>query len=164
MPDLVPVEETIALEIVDRLYNITTANGFPFTADVVRPNRLGSDWTPAPNTIVVVAGDVERDEEHDCPGNPPALSYAVTFIIQGFVRQSDREEASDQAKVWAMVASIKKAIGQVSEWHIFNAQNWDARWGATTQFDPSQGAHSGASVELVIYYRVSENDPYTVRA
>lgn len=163
MPTAVP--ELIALELIARLEEITTDNGYSFTVPSVdRVNRDGTDWTPKSNTIVVLQTAEEPIPELSYPGNPPAIAYQLTFTIQGFVRQSDRSTTADAALENEMVAAIKKAVAENStSWHTFDGNAMNANWGPTTRFDPVQGAHAGVSIELIVQYRVSELDPYTIR-
>ena len=162
MPTAIP--ELIAQELIDRLEDITTGNDYSFTVPSVdRVNRDGHDWTPKTNTIVVVQTAHERLEELDFAGNPPGLAYLLTFTIQGFVRQSDRSNTADAALENNMEASIKKAVAGNATWHTFDGNAFNAMWGQTQRFDPTQGAHAGVSVELMVQYRVSEYDPYTKR-
>lgn len=162
MPTAVP--ELIALELIDRLEDITIANGYDFTVPSVdRVNRDGTDWTPKSNTIVVVQTAHERNPELDYAGNPPGVAYILTFTIQGFIRQSDRSATADAALENRMEANIKKAVAGTASWYTFDGNAFNADWGPTTRFDPTQGAHAGISIELQVQYRVSEIDPFSVR-
>lgn len=155
--------ETIALELVARLGQITTGNGYAFTAsDVSRVNRDGDDWTPEHLGIVVKQGDETRNPAHDRPGNPPAMAYEQAYELIGFVRQSDRADTSDDSLVNQMEAAIKKAVAENSgTWHQFDGASYDANWGDTTRFEST--AHAGLKVPLSVRYRVSELDPLTLR-
>lgn len=161
MPTAIP--ELIAAEVITRLEQITTGNGYAFNvASVERVNRDGNDWTPTHRGIVVVQGDEQRNEPHDRPGNPPANAYELPFSILCFVRQSDRSSTADQAEVNAMVAAAKKAVAEGStSWHQFDGNSYDANWGIQSNYESID--HAGASVELLVRYRISEIDPFTLR-
>lgn len=163
MPTAVP--ELIAQELISRLEAITTGNGYAFTVPSVdRVNRDANDWKPKNNSIVVVQGDDERDPESDRPGNPPAEAHRLTFEIKGIVRQADRATTADQSKENEMTATIKEAVSSVSQWHTFDGNSWNAEWGTTSRITSDTGSYAGVSLELIVSYRVSETDPYTVRA
>lgn len=158
------VPERIALELISRMEAITVANGYAFSAaDVYRVNRDATSWTPANYAIVVVQGDAERNFDHDRPGNPVANAYELTFVVVGFVRQSDRTTAADQAKMNDMDAAIRKAIANGTSWHVFDDATYDAELEAGANVVQEDGDYSAVTIELKVRYRVSEVDPYTVR-
>lgn len=160
-----PVPELIALELISRLEDITVANGFSFNvAGVDRVNRDSSEWTPKNNSIVVVQSLEARDSESDHPGNPAAIAYQLTFNIKGFVRQSDRATTADQSKENDMLAAVRLAVAGTTTWHQFDGNSYDADWGEVTRFESESGSHAGLNIELIVRYRVSEINPYTVRA
>lgn len=155
--------ENIAAEIVTRLEEITTANSYPLdVASVDRLNRLSEGFTPKPNSIVVEQENEVRNESHDRPGNPPAMAYEQTYLINGFIRQSDDSELPDATFESRMESAIKKAIAESSHtWHQFDGNSYDANWGETTPYESTD--HAGITVRLVVRYRVSELDPDTLR-
>ena len=155
-----PPEERIAAEIVERL-----ADSEEF-ANVYRVNRDATDWRPANETVVVKQGSCTRLTESDMPGNPPAIAYELTFALVGFVRQADRTTSADDIEINTIAANIKKAVvaGLTNTWHTFGGICFDAGFGATEPFVTDNGAHTGAVVEVICRYRVSETDPFAVRA
>lgn len=160
------IPELIALELITRLEQITTANGYAFSVpSVQRINRDATNWTATAYSIVVVQGDDERNPDHDRPGNPPANAYAVKFQVIGFIRQSDRSTDADQALVNDMNASIRKAIAENSStWHTFDGNAYNADMGTGVNVLGDVGDYAASAVELTVWYRVNELDPYEVRA
>jgi len=165
-----PVIETIAVEVVARLETITTGNGFEFTAESVnRPRRIDRDLTIRNLTIVVDQADDVENDEHSYPGNPPAQGYDTTFNIYGFVRESDDATTSPAVTENQMTAAIKKAITEDSSWHNWDGNAINSRWGAAEYFSEGQNLpftnvdHNGVMVPLIVSYRVSELDPFSVR-
>lgn len=157
-------EEIIALELISRLEAITVANGYAFDVESVsRVNRDSTDWTPRDRSIVVAQDATQRNEEADRPGNPAAIGYIVPFQIFGFRRQSDRAATADAAKVNEMLAAIKKAVANATDWHQFNRTSYDANWGTSSPFNSQDGRHAGLAVELFVHFRLDETDPFTVR-
>lgn len=155
--------EDIAVEVVARLGEITTANGYAFdAASVDRINRDSSDWTPSPYAIVVEQASETRNESHDRPGSPPAMAYEQTYEIHGFIRQSDRSTTPDATLENRMESAIKKAVAEnSSSWHQFDGSSYDANWGETTPYESTE--HAGVTVRLIVRYRVSELDPEALR-
>lgn len=159
------VQEVIAQELISRLEQITTANGYGLTVPSVdRVNRDANDWLPKNNSVIVVQGTDEPDQENDHPGNPPANAYQLTFQIKGCVRQSDESSTADQAQENLLAASIKKAVCNSSTWHQFDSQSYNAVWGPTERFSLNEGAYAGTSLTLVVMYRVSETNPFVARS
>lgn len=155
--------ERIALELVSRLEDITTGNGYSLSvSDVERVNRDGTDWTPKHLAAAVVQQEEERNEEHDYPGNPPASAYELKFLIHGYVRLPDRSASKEDAIANDFKAAIQKGIASVTDWHQFDSVSYDAEFGTSTIWQSTD--HKGTTVELTVRYRVSEYDPYTVRA
>lgn len=155
-----PVEERIATAIVTRI------GDDPSFESVTRVNRDATDWLVGNDSVAVRQGSAVRLPELDYPGNPPAIAYELTFAIVGFIRQPDRTTSADDIEINTIAANIKKAIvaGLTSTWHTFGGICFDAGFGETANFVTENGAHTGAVVELTCRYRVSETDPYQVRA
>ena len=166
-----PIIEKIAAELVARLDQITTANGYEFDREsVTRPRRIDRDFTPRNYSIVVDQSEEQYDEEQSYPGNPPASAYNVTFSIYGFVRESDDATTSPHITENQMAAAIQKAITENSAtWHSFDGNAIAATFGTTERFRDGDALpfttteHNGARVELEVLYRVSELDPFSVR-
>ena len=165
MPTSIP--ELIALEIVSRLLEITTESGYEFTVtEVVRPNRTGSNWLKRHFGIGVVQESSERNDELLRPGNPPAVAFDVTFSIHCVCRDSESESVPHSTNENAMVAAVQKALidGDQSGWHTMGGNAVDTAIGSPVPYISPEGELNGASVPVVVTFRVSETDPYTVRA
>lgn len=161
-----PIPERIAAVIVTRLENITTANGYQITVDdVVRPDRQAVDYTPKNYLILVEQSDDVPVPELDIPGNPPAIASAVTFNIIGLNRQSDRPGTPTPVSTGdnKLSASIRKAICNAADWHHFDNLSLNAAFGVAQPVSSQTGDHAGITIPLVVTYRYSETDPYTVR-
>ena len=160
------VEERIAVELVNRLKTIVVTEDQNTTlVNVVRAGRDPRRWTITNNSIFVVQGEATRNPAADCPGNPPANGYDLEFGIICFIRQKDSETIVDDAtKVNELVALARHAIAKPSDWQSFGLLCYDADFGDTVPFTPSEGSHSGGAFDLLCQFRVSENDPFEVRA
>lgn len=159
-----PIPELIAAEIVSRLEEITTANGYAFTIPFVRRvNRDGRNWTPQDNAIAVMqSGDEQRLPDMDCPGNPPANAYQQTWEIRGYVRQSESTFTAEDTQLNQMTASIRKAIAENSgNWVTMGGNSFNAMFGSSRIEKSAE--HTVAVVELDTMYRISELDPFTAR-
>ena len=62
-----------------------------------------------------------------------------------------------------MEAEIHKAIRTDAVWHNFDGNAINADFGAQ-QTATSDGGYDGIAIPLMVTYRISEGDPYTVRA
>lgn len=159
-----PIPELIALELVSRLEAITTGNGYPFTVPSVdRVGRDGRGWSPKNLAIAVTQPADMRNREHDHEGNPPAEGHDLAFSIHCFVRQSDDTTTPDQTTENALVAAVKKAVAGTSDWYTFGGNAFNAQWGTVSPFLSDEGKHAGATLPLLVMYRISEIDPYTPR-
>ena len=163
------VIERIAIEIITRLETITIANGYLFTVtDVVRPDRLGTSFTPDNYLIVVTKKDSAYNDELTHPGNPPAIAFDTTFEIACMVRESDKEESSIATTTNTVMAAAMKSIvtGATDPivWYQMAGNSINCNWGDISPFSQSDGSHAGGTISLIVTHRQSENDPYTVRA
>lgn len=159
------VPELIALEIVDRLGDITIVNDYTFdVSSVDRLSRHARGWTPKHLSIAVEQGSETPVDELSHEGNPPAIAYQVTFDIHAFVRESDKETTPRATAENMMVAAIKQAIvSDGVDWYSFNANAIDGSWGQTSPFQSPEGDHAGVTIPLTVTYRISETNPYQVR-
>ena len=162
MPTSVP--ETIAGKIVERLEQITTGNGYTFTAaSVDRTQKFGKGWRPQHLGIVVEQGDSEPNEELNRPGNPPAVAFNQTYLIHGIVLSSDEATTPDETTGNDMEAAIKSAIADASDWVFFEDNAVQSVFAGSQLINTDTGDMGGVTVTLVVTYRVSELDHYTVR-
>jgi len=164
MPTAIP--ELIAAEIEARLNQILTLEDYAFdVTEVVRPTRRGENWQRKHLGIGVLQGDSVRVPENDHPGNPPAICYSVGFDLVGVIRDSVDEEDPKAVNENAMAAAIVKAITVPAlTWHQFDGNAINAEIGDTQIALSSDGEFNAVTIPLRVIYRVSENDPYTVRA
>ena len=163
-----PINELIPMEIVTRLKRIRITNGFALNVvGVVRPDRNAS-WTPEDGLIVLVQDDETPNEELIHPGNPPAIAFDVTYKIHCFVRKSDFLDSPYSTDCNIFAAQVKKAIvNPITDpglWYQMAGNAINSTWGPTSEYDSSDGSHSGVTLQLNVIYRVSETDPYVVRA
>lgn len=149
-----PVIEQIAEKIKARL-------GLVIGVDTVtRPLRLNDD--PAGDyKITVTQGQQTENIALSCPGNPPAICYDQIFLINGELRPSEEDETPIDTYRNRFSADITKAITSETDWH-----NWD-QLAVDTMLGPVAFRQSAESswleMQLMVRYRVSENDPYQVR-
>lgn len=159
-------EERIARELAARLETVVLYDyGTPERANVYRVNRDASNWTPRNNSIVIVQGGSARIPELDCPGNPPAIAFATTFACVAFVRQKDREDDPDAHVVNQIGAMMRRAITRTgAEWYTFGGVSFNCDIGESNPFPQTSDGHAGVILELVAQFRISERDPFEVRA
>jgi hypothetical protein len=163
------VIESIAVELMRRLAEITTDNEYTFTVDsVVRPDRIGVEVNPVDAGIVVVQADSVRTPDLDYPGNPPALAYSTIFEVHCFVRLSDKSDNDYQEIQSDRGAQIIKAITSEAtdpgRWFSFEENATNTELGDVKNFSISEGNHNGVTVAMTVTYRVDENNPYNARS
>ena len=157
-----PVVSLISDEIVERLQVLVAGDAGTYTfAGVVRPTKIMT-YTPQHGLIVVTRGEVSRVPELDCPGNPPSNAYRQTFLIRVHVAPSENDSTPVELYEDIMEAEILKAIRIDGDWHTFGGYAINADFGAQVT-TTSDGGYDGFAVPLMVTYRISEGDPYTVR-
>jgi len=169
MPPAVPVPELIAAEIVSRLEAITILGGYEFNVgDVVRPNRQGTNFVVRSLTMLVVLGDMRRNYDLGHEGNPPANAYDLDINLHMIGDVSTASSGSYQTKPNDMAAAAIKAISQEaadpSMWYTMAGNSIHSEITSIENYSSFAGDHSGAVVILTTTFRVSETDPFTVRA
>jgi hypothetical protein len=155
----VAIPELIALELVERL-----ESSYEFES-IERPNRDGSSLSYKHRSIQVVQGEAARVPELDCQGNPPALAYRVAFELKCVCRDSPAEDVALATNPNDLAAKAVAAVtGTDLTWYTMGGNSIDSEIGSLTPFDSAEGEFNGMAVPIEITYRVSENNPYNVRA
>lgn len=158
-----PVVSRISDEIVRRLEALVSGSGGPYTfSGVVRPTKIAT-YTPQHLLIVVTRGEVARVPELDCIGNPPAVCMRQTFLIRVHIAPSERDTTPVELYEDIAEAEIHKALKTDDTWHTFDSNAINAECGESVT-TVSDGGYDGMAVPLIVTYRFSEGDPYTVRA
>lgn len=158
-----PVNEQIVLKIKQRLQLIDEDSGYETTVagTVVRPPRI---WTGnlEDYQVIVTQGTLAINDELSHPGNPPATAWNLPIVIFGELRPSEDNTTAIDTLINEFAADAVKAIcTPASSWH-----NWDSL-AIDTRIDNVEPIVAedacGFKMELTVIYRVTENDPYTVR-
>ena len=159
-----PVVSRISDEIFARLQALVSGSAGAYSfANVVRPTKLAT-YTPQHGLIVLTRGEVSRVTELDCPGNPPAVAFQQTFSIRVHIAPSEKDTTPVEVYEDVMEAEIHRAIvNDAATWHTFGNLAINADLGAQ-QTVVSDGGYDGIAVPLAVTFRVTEGDPYTVRA
>jgi hypothetical protein len=159
-----PVVSRISDEIFARLQALVSGSAGAYSfANVVRPTKLAT-YTPQHGLIVLTRGEVSRVTELDYPGNPPAVAFQQTFSIRVHIAPSEKDTTPVEVYEDVMEAEIHKAIvNDAATWHTFGDLAINADLGAQ-QTVVSDGGYDGIAVPLAVTFRVTEGDPYTVRA
>jgi hypothetical protein len=157
------VADEIAEVLIARLETLIGGDEQTDVVEVIRPKRLG-DYTPKDLQIVVTQSNPERVTELDCPGNPPAICWQQTYNIRCHLMPSeDDDTAIDQLCNQFAADVIKVVCTPSNDWHLFDNYAIDAQIQTIENIETGEGM-DGVNVPIAIMYRVSENDPYTVRA
>jgi hypothetical protein len=163
---LLSVPEMIAEEIRLRLLELTIANGYLFNiSEVARPTRRGENWQRKHLGVGIVQGDSERLTDLDHAGNPPAIAYATEFQLMCVCRDSNATNNAKMVNVNQMAAEVISSLTEnQSNWHTFGGLSFNAEIGSPSPFDAGEGEVDGVMLPITVHYRVSENNPYEVRA
>lgn len=165
MPNTTPIPELIAVEIESRLNTILMENGYSFdVSEVVRPTRRGENWQYKHLGIGILQGESARVPSLDCPGNPAAICYAVQFNLLCICKDSANSEQAHATNSNEMAAASVKAITSNSTtWQTLDDNAINTEIGSPRPLMSPEGENNGTSVPLLVFYRVSENNPYEVR-
>ena len=130
--------------------------------EVVPPKQLPT-FSPRNDQIVVTPLDAERDEVHDCQGNPPGIAYAKQYIIRCFILQSEDDTRPLSQVLSEFSARVVKTITSATDWHRWGGNALNSQMGGITEFIADDASLAAHDITLTVQYRVSESDPYTQR-
>lgn len=158
-----PIVELIALEIKDRVEQVTVANGYNTTIHSV--HRPG--WTPTQSIVdglvILVTGDAIRNEELSSQGNPPAVAWDQNFHLLCYVRPDDTDDTPVDSLIAVFASDVMKSVCVPEEsWMHFDNNAINAMWTANERME-NDGTYDGFVLTLTVTYRTEETDPYTVR-
>lgn len=156
MPLSVSVDEAITQAVFERLELV------PFVT-AVRQTRELDEWTPEDSQIVLVKQHPTRITELDCPGNPPALGWQIELRIRMHILASEHEETPPEELLSNLNAETIRTITALPQWYQWGGLALDTQFGDTETI-ASDGGFDAMMLPLLITYRVSENNPYEVRA
>jgi hypothetical protein len=158
-----PVVSKISDELFARLETLVHVPNDAFVfRGCVRPSKLAT-YTPEHALIVLTRGENVRMPELDCPGNPPSIAYQQTFLIRVHLAPSEKDATPIERYEDVAEAEIHRAVRTDGTWHTFGNNAINAQFGAL-QTAVSDGGYDGVSIPIDVTYRVSEGNPYTVRA
>ena len=152
-----PIVEQIAAALKTRIESVTVTNGYQETvSEVVRPSRASGEqaYVPQNNLVVILQDD---PEEGDSPEGLKA--WIQPFALMAFAQLSDQASTPADTVLNRFAADLEKAIrsdptfgGLAYDAVIRPAFGWVGK-NAFTGFE-------GITVNVDIYYRTLEDDPY----
>ena len=159
------VAEQIAVEVKNRLDTISVANGFehdPFS--VIRPSKL----TPAPATHLTIIQRQEDETENDelpCPGNPPAKTWNLPFVIAEVIDPSEQDDMPLDTFRNQFKADVMKALGdnESPTWQQWNGLALNSFVTTVTPYEDDDGSTAGYQLTLTVVYRTDEMNPFNLR-
>lgn len=163
-----PIVEQIAVKLRARLAQITTGNGWDWTAVVERPTRLGG-YVPQDKSVVLFQGQRTRPREpYDRDGSFLGLAWIQTFHVAVFALQSDENTDAIETLVNTRAADVEKAIctplgtetTPTLDWARVDGLALQAEFGDPQEF-PETGQYTGTVLAIDVLYRVRETNPYT---
>ena len=159
-----PISEQIAVVVRNRLAAISTGSGYETTTTgAIRPTKQGVTQ-PKDYQIIVKEGDKTENAELSHPGNPMAVAWNFPFLIRGIVRPSDTNTTALGTIKNTFEADVDKSLRSVANWHTFGGLAINATITQAVQEDSDDVGAGVFVMTLNVIYRVSETDPYTVRA
>ncbi len=158
------VIENIADTLYDRLSAMVgdTANYPTDISEVVRPTRF-ANFTPKDRQIILTEGVASPVPELSCPGNPPAVAIAQQFNIRLHMMPSERNTDAIGTLMNQFASDVRKCVCQpASSWHTMGG------YAIISQFEQhrpfmSDGGLDGCNIQLLVTYRVAEDDPTVQR-
>ncbi len=157
-----PIVERIARVIADRLENVTEADDYSITLDVVRPLREGVTNFTHGLCVLEQAAEAARDPDNSFPGNPPSVCWDQDFTITIYVSPEDTSTPLDTVANMA-AADAESAITNNG------TDDWAQMDGLALLTEQTgrdiyaDGETRQVRLTYRVKYRTSENDPYTVR-
>lgn len=149
-----PIVEHIAANIKTAVDTITVSNGFNQDLVAVRPKRNDfSDILPEDGKVLIWQGDEERPEEAVIS----AETWIQPFALMAIVLDSDDAETSIDTRLNQVRADIQKKLKEDIR---RGGYAFDTEFLPSAKFDDGEG-FSGIAVNIAVYYRVKEDDPYT---
>jgi len=152
MPE--PVSELIVQEAKRRLSLYTST---------YRSARVGS-WQPKDLVVHIYQGDITRNDELSCPGNPPSQAWDMQLIVAGIVKPSDADATPVDTFKNRFWAEIVKAATDAELWHQWDGNAINTMIGDVEDHTSEDGSESGVKVTFNITFRTDENNPFNVRA
>ena len=159
-----PVVEQIAVKVKTRLEAITTGNGYELSVSgVVRPKRI-DETSPANNQIYLTQETATTVAVYQ--GNPAKHEWRQPFRIALGLRPSETDSTAMDTHRNTFFADVQKALAQPTsgEWSQWDGLAMNSNLGSAEWFLDDEGAEGGLHLILDVFYRVPENDPYTVAA
>jgi hypothetical protein len=156
MPVVVPVDEAITEAVFRRLELV------PYCT-ATRQTKQDDEWTPEDLQLILVKQFPTREPELDYPGNPPAIAWRLTLNIRLHVMPSQHDELPTDQLLSELSASVMQTLTADPLWHNWGGLAIDTTFG-DMEHEPSESGLESVLLPLEITYRVSETDPYQVRA
>lgn len=157
-----PINERIAVTLFNRLRYLTA--GYTSTSpirEVIRPKRR-EDMHPQHMQLVLTQDDPEELPELFVPGNPPRIAWSMRFNIYCHVMPSEKDPTPIDEYTNVVAADVVRAITLGSaDWFRFGGLAIDAQFQPIEMID-AEGGIDGCNVPLVVAYRTSELDPYSL--
>lgn len=156
-----PIVEQIAQAVETRLRNVV-APTYQQTISVKRPTRMGDNWTPENNLVVLLQGDAQRTPDVEAERYPELYGWTQEFLIQLFTIPSESDSTPIEQLANVTVADIITAITTpAATWHTWgNLAILSDIADVSMELSPDGSWHV-SQITLAVTYRTPFNDPYT---
>jgi hypothetical protein len=131
--------------------------------NVFRSTRIAT-WLPRDRVCHIYQESLVTNQEHSCPGNPPAQGWTQTIVVAGIVKPSDKDTTPVDTYKNRLGADILAAITNGGTWYQWDGLALNTEVGEIEDYTGSDGAACGVFVRMAVHFRTSELSLYTVRA
>lgn len=158
-----PILEQIAQAIETRLGSVTVGNSYQQTITVKRPTRMGDDWTPENNLVLLLQGDTSRSEDNEYEAFPLVYAWEQQFAIQIFTVPSERDTTPIEQLANVTAADVITAITYpAATWHTWSSLAILSEITDITTDMADDGSWHVTQITMTVTYRTPFNNPYTV--
>lgn len=157
-----PLIEQIVLQIIDTLGDITTGNGYNQTVGTIhRPKTLQArtQATYASFDMAVTLGESTGNDEYNYAGNPPVIGLTQEIMLDMIYRPSKAASDAIDTVLARFEADVRRTLMQDPQ---INSLACDSDMDEPDFWANADDGTVGATVTLMVHYRIAENDPYQV--
>lgn len=147
--------EIIAQNIETSINAITQSNGFHEDLTAIRPKIIDFDKVTPIDRIVLIVQETQDKAEAQPIGS---IEWLEPFAIVAFVINSETSEEAIDIRRNRIRADIQKKLAEDIQRGGYAI---NTIFGGSNFFDDGEG-FSGVMLEVIVHYRVKEDDPYTI--
>ena len=143
-----PIIENISANIATTLAGVTVANGYNQTLTVCRSRRSDFEDIAENNFTAILIQEDETDRQGPYGQRDQAMSYSIAVIVMDDDRSSDPIDTLKNR----VRSDIEKAL---------RVDITRGGYAINTVLKPPVNYTNGIAVQIEVWYRTAENDPYS---